>query len=96
LLESLSNSYSSIGQQIKFFENLKETEKDAIPELQQEADRLSRRAREIELVFSKRKDVDKLVAEMAWSYVHRGNKVSLTTPARLPLMYRTLERQRQT
>jgi hypothetical protein len=96
LLESLSNSYSGIGQQIKFFENLKETEKDAIPELQQEADRLARRAREIELVFSKRKDVDKLVAELAWSYVHHGNKVYFITPPRFPLMYRMLERQRQT
>jgi len=52
-----------------------ETEKNSIPELQQESDRLSRKAREIALVFSKRKDVDDLVAELAWSFVHDGEKV---------------------
>ena len=80
MLQSLSDSYTGIGQQIKFFSNLKDTEKDTLPELQQEADRLTRRAREIELVFSKRKDVDKLVAELAWSYVHHGEKVSSHAP----------------
>ena len=52
-----------------------ETEKNSIPELQQESDRLSRKAREIALVFSKRKDVDDLVAELAWSFVHDGEQV---------------------
>jgi hypothetical protein len=78
LLESLSNSYSAIGQQIQFFKNLKRTEKESIPELQQEADRLNRRAREIELVFSKRKDVDTLLAELAWRYAYDGEKVCIS------------------
>jgi hypothetical protein len=95
LLESLSNSYSAIGQQIQFFKNLKRTEKESIPELQQEADRLNRRAREIELVFSKRKDVDALLAELAWRYAYDGEKVRISLIHSFPLTYRTLEKPRK-
>lgn len=75
MLQTLSEAYDSIGQQILVFSNLKEAEINSIPELQQNWDRLHRQEKEIQLVLNKRKDVDVLIAELAWSYVKQGEKV---------------------
>jgi hypothetical protein len=71
----LSTSYSSIDQQIKFFDKLKQSEEEGIPELMEEQDRWLRKAREIEMVLNKRRDLDSLTAELAWAYAIRGEKV---------------------
>jgi hypothetical protein len=76
MLQSLSEAYDSIGQQISVFKNLKTAEENSVPELQEAWDRLQRQKKEMELVLNKRKDVDDLIAELAWSYVKQGEKVS--------------------
>jgi hypothetical protein len=68
-------SYTKIQQQIEYFKKLKESEESSIPELQANWDKMARRQREINMLLTKKAQLEDLQRELPWSMVYDSEKV---------------------
>jgi hypothetical protein len=75
LLQDLLDSYTKIHQQIKYFTKLKESEESSLPELQENWDKMARRQREINMLLTKKAQLEDLQRELPWSMVYDSEKV---------------------